>query len=656
MGALGALALTGCDDDIAAAKGLHGPLEDEDLEGLQQALTGAGVLKVADTPANLRTVTGGTTLWIAVLQGKSSAGDGWGGVYYWSTTAAPDDGWSVLNAGSGNVAGWRRVTVNGVTAGALTTSLSSRSGLRPDEIVTTIGFAAAGDCGGGTFRFASGVSAGADGYTKINGPNGQYQMLWPGNDIDARCFGLKADDSGAKTANVAAIAAAFAALPALGGRVRLPTGSIFIDAVIPVPAGMTLSGESGTPSGPPSTFIIYSGNSGRDSITVLSPKAYSVIESLGVRSNLGQIHSLIGFDGVGLSHITVRDVVLDCFGYRDAAEADYGVSVNTLMDAPGNMDYFRFERVSILNPRVGMCKMGGRGAQPYGNVWDDCLFYQGRGNLVLGYPGHTPYGKGFVSENNQCCITLNRPAIGSVGVFISGPALEATFNINHCDSEYVKRLYKGAGAWNGGTKPLTIEGGRFEMAAYPGVAAYDETGVELVAAADENFIVADTASPVVCRGACFSNSGSTSNFRISMVFGGPVILDGCTFPNMTPVSRSSSALGTETVGGTYIRGCRGFPIASAVQKIADRWGCENAEMTATVSGAATSQALTFALSEATSDYTAIVAYVSETGTPAGGSRVGWATSRSTTGLTVNVGTPPGIGNTVTFAVKLEMAK
>jgi hypothetical protein len=96
------------------------PTEDEslvDLRSTQQALTGTGVLKVADTAANLRSTTGGTTTWVAALQGLGAANDAGGGTFYWSTTPAADDGWSVLNNGSGNSAGWRRIRSDSLPEG-----------------------------------------------------------------------------------------------------------------------------------------------------------------------------------------------------------------------------------------------------------------------------------------------------------------------------------------------------------------------------------------------------------------------------------------------------------------------------------------------------------------------------------------------------------
>src|SRR5690242_14231373 len=102
LGGLGAAALIGCD---RVASGSRPP----EINVIAEALTGGGTVKIADTVANLRTITGGDTLWVAVLEGISAAGDGGGGVFYWSAASIADDGWSVLNSGAGTSAGWRRV-------------------------------------------------------------------------------------------------------------------------------------------------------------------------------------------------------------------------------------------------------------------------------------------------------------------------------------------------------------------------------------------------------------------------------------------------------------------------------------------------------------------------------------------------------------------
>lgn len=82
---------------------------------------------------------------------------------------------------------------DGVNCATLTTQLTNRAGAAADELVTTGGYATLGDGGGSEWRYASGVTAGANGYTRINTADGlgQWQMLNPmsGKGIDVRKFG-----------------------------------------------------------------------------------------------------------------------------------------------------------------------------------------------------------------------------------------------------------------------------------------------------------------------------------------------------------------------------------------------------------------------------------------------------------------------------------
>jgi hypothetical protein len=59
----------------------------------------------------LRGITGGAVKWVAVLGGYTNRGDGGGGVFFWDSTAAVDDGGTILNSGGlgANTAGWRRI-------------------------------------------------------------------------------------------------------------------------------------------------------------------------------------------------------------------------------------------------------------------------------------------------------------------------------------------------------------------------------------------------------------------------------------------------------------------------------------------------------------------------------------------------------------------
>ena len=198
--------------------------DDEDIAEVVQALTGNGTLKWADTATALRGLTGGSAGWIAALQGYNAPGDGGGGVFYWSTTSKPDDGWLVLNSGSGNSAGWRRVNPGLVSADTVTI-LRGLSGAASRSIAVLQRYTTPGDGGGGCFRWDT-AAAVDDGGTILNsGGLGTSSAGWRriySGPLDVRWFGAKGDGA---SLDDAAIQAAVNALPATGGAVYIPPGT-----------------------------------------------------------------------------------------------------------------------------------------------------------------------------------------------------------------------------------------------------------------------------------------------------------------------------------------------------------------------------------------------------------------------------------------------
>ena len=87
------------------------------LAAIEQELSGAATVVYADTVVDLRGLTG-TTATIAVLKGHYAIGDGGGGLFYWSTTAAIDDTGTVINAvaDANPRLGWRRLYEGFVSA------------------------------------------------------------------------------------------------------------------------------------------------------------------------------------------------------------------------------------------------------------------------------------------------------------------------------------------------------------------------------------------------------------------------------------------------------------------------------------------------------------------------------------------------------------
>jgi hypothetical protein len=200
-----------------------------------QALNGSGTLKFADSVSALRALTGGSQTWIAALQGYNAPGDGGGGLFYWSTTAKADDGWLVLNSGSGNSAGWRRVNPGFAQADSVT-ALRAMNGATKG-IAVLVGWSAAGDGGGGLFHWSTSSAVDNDG-TIINaggfGSNGPGWRRIFADAVNVKWFGAKGD--GTTPANTA-----FSRALAAGQHVLVPEGTYYLSASLDITKrGVTL--------------------------------------------------------------------------------------------------------------------------------------------------------------------------------------------------------------------------------------------------------------------------------------------------------------------------------------------------------------------------------------------------------------------------------
>lgn len=147
----------------------------------------------ADVTVQYLRVNRGSPRAVATTVGDTVAGDEPQRSYRWDQSSVLAE--SVPDVlGSGSAGRW---LVQDVTAGqstGLVGLFTTALGLIVSEgdTRTTCGFSETGDGGGATFRGALGVSAGADGLTKINVANGQWQMTNTSS-LDARALGVKGD-------------------------------------------------------------------------------------------------------------------------------------------------------------------------------------------------------------------------------------------------------------------------------------------------------------------------------------------------------------------------------------------------------------------------------------------------------------------------------
>lgn len=219
-------ALGGCANQIAGSP-------TEPVGESTEALSGTtNTYAYADSVTALRGAPSAANR-LAVLQGSSSAGDGGGGMYYWSGTSALDDGFNIVNATAGtNAAGWRRIAGTEVPTIAKLRTLVAPIAANSSRVV--LGFAAPADGAGGLFVWdpteVGPSPAGDDGGTIIKPTSitypaaGRWKRLYSGP-VNVKWFGAR---SGSDCTT--AIRNAVEALRYSGGAVFFPAGAYLISS------------------------------------------------------------------------------------------------------------------------------------------------------------------------------------------------------------------------------------------------------------------------------------------------------------------------------------------------------------------------------------------------------------------------------------------
>ncbi len=157
---------------------------------------------IGRTAYQLRDLRGHYTGAVTTTTGRATAGDNLGAVFRWdAASATADNGTTVF--GSGATGRWIAAGTVDVSAVVLTglqvTELSTTPGSGDGEVKYCNGYASAGDGGCGEFSWASGVSAGANGFTKINATGGQWQLLTNSGELNIAQLGCLPDGSDCST-------------------------------------------------------------------------------------------------------------------------------------------------------------------------------------------------------------------------------------------------------------------------------------------------------------------------------------------------------------------------------------------------------------------------------------------------------------------------
>jgi hypothetical protein len=498
----------------------------------------------------------------------------------------------------------------------LTSQLASRPGLRDGEFVHTAGFAAAGDGGGSRWRFALGVSAGANNVDKRNASNGQWQLIWDG------CVFL-ADWAGVPRDGIADALAGLHACLAIGGKtftLKLGPSSYRTTGKLTVPKGKTIEGTCGGDGGihtswsvgeDNSTLIVYDGPTLR-AITdcAILMNTGSVLRDVNVVPAVGKhIAALVGCNVDGSNTMSFVNVGLDCYrgswgaGAAGRGTADFGYVLGA--GVANQCDFIRWTRGFVRSPRRAAIAIAG--AQPFTLVVDHTRF-----NNFLGFdlPGAAlkPHGSIFemVAPGGFTDICINNGENEYFAcVFRGFGTTSISCSVNHMASEGLKQLWHQPG-FAGLNGTCSFRGGRYDTIA-AGKPVYDIDSVTdevtlWLADTDHRFLV-DLAGTAFTFVECNIGQGGSANdlaadayadINLHNTFAGI----GCTFPNTNPVNRGSrNGGGTFPAGGVTLHSCRGYSAASTTTPIAERHGPINPDGYFVVSDAETFKDVVFDVPE-----------------------------------------------------------
>jgi hypothetical protein len=537
-----------------------------------------------------------------------------------------------------------------VLPGAVSSQLSTRGGVLDGEVVVTTGYTVPGDGGGATWKHALGVSAGADGREKINGPNGQYQRVPEASTLTLKGGGCVLDGVTDDSAAASAVFnAASAAASAVGGATvdLIPARSTIVSqTVMAIANTITINGHGHASfRGNGGTLPFYNGlrlvwtgaPGGRMfQIRTWGLRFSNITFDVGSNKSVGQYVNFL--NGGDIANGCVFD---GCFfdGRATAAggQYDYGVTSDADGVGAGNCENMEFIQCTWQNPYIaGTRGMGS--SQPYNWQYRKCQF------VHYGYYDATGHLRGVsVWPKEGYYATLINCDFNSAEAIIRGAA---TFQLIGCQAERCKKLYDGGGA-TGAFYTQLVSGGRYSL---DGIGLITD-GPRGMVAGDNVFVhkndagtwsqmnVDYTGGPIAAKWWMRSNAGFFSQ--------------GCNFPNTDPFQIEAIGAGT-TPAGWFSRGDWGST-GGTYTPLATRSGAFNpASGTFTVEHAdGTSKLVSLPAAEPNNRYTINITPIDYTGTPlAASNRISGVTSKSETGFTVQLEAGVGSGNTRTFAYTL----
>lgn len=560
-------------------------------------------------------------------------------------------------------------SVSSGLAGLLTNELAARPGLEEGECVTTVGRATGLDGGGASFRVALGVSSGANGVTKINGPNCQYQQVREFGPTTLEACGIPStgDVTSALTALLAAATASNQ-----NSHIQLATPGLYVGrtfreisntvAVTGTGGCGELIGQGGTLA--QGTTFVWTGPSNKPMFRLST--FGMALSKFGVQNAPGIVlHTAFAMSntaGAGnctenlFDHVSVGSDRTGGGYVGRAFTAEF-----TVAGPGGNVEDMRFRHCRMYDCEIAGAILGDLdlapgsafSPQPFNWNFDYCHFFRtGVGS---------PRSRGIIMNVNDSGNVTTR------GCFFYNLAAQRWGFGNWLSlsdvSEQCKIIY-----WepNGGTTAATfaMKGGRHAMnsltleATVPGELTYPT-----ISASDYRFIAVGAGGQVSLENAIMAGNATDANAP-GEIFTGPygsIFAHGCTFPNVNVFNPAKGQFGTNLAGvfsfgnrSSAVQQGGGGAAAAAACTMPTLIGGLNQSSTVTFGAADVEKTITLSKREQNTDYFVQTEVVGITGTPAAGSLDVWfdESSRVETGglasqFKLKVLAAPGGGASVT---------
>ena len=554
--------------------------------------------------------------------------------------------------------------------------------IRPDtddEVAIVSGYSSSYDGGQGTFVWNSQSTTSIDeGIVFGSGPLGRWRRVWDQRTVNVNWFGV--DRTGVLDVTIQ-MRRAIAACP-VGGIVQLGNGTHSVTSQLTCSAHMTIQGMmagSGGGTHSISTLIRYDGPTNLAvTASIIAMKGGSTLKDLRVGISAGRrMYAGIGFNGP--ETITTPTAVLfervgvEGFAGTPSASGsmDYGWTIG-VSGSTGNFENIIWERCQVLQTmRAGVLVQTG---QPF-NLEMRHMVFANYGLTSGLFPGSGSFSFGTAvqwSSNSEPvfgALTMNNPVFSYVAEAINFRYVCNFMSIRDADAEGLLRLItKELSGLSVDTGPINVVGGRYVPTAL-GTPAYRQDGTVHIPAEDHRFIVNRWGSPLNMVGVNMSvGAGAFSgsrNLHIEVGDNTPVNLTGCSFDTPDPVRR----LNTFDLpnGGTHVHGCRYWTTGSYVTlRVPERDGSDCWPFLWVHTGTSRTGSVTLPKTElgtgksfvggGFTDYDVWMHPVGHTGSPPDGAFRTHVRSGSlkTTSFDALFDEAPGVGNTVTFNVRIGL--